>query len=89
METIKTLKDLYKYPGFRPYAKLESHPLDTNGYVITLHRRQKKVPAPAAGPLSLDIETVEHTQCVTFQQVPPTSIFGLNTGGFTVPGAML
>jgi len=42
MKTIKTLRDLYIFPGFRARSTLKSHPEDTNGYIISLERRQKK-----------------------------------------------
>ena len=42
MKTIKTLRDLYIFSGFRARSTLKSHSEDPNGYIITLERRQKK-----------------------------------------------
>jgi hypothetical protein len=49
MKTTHTLKDLYSFPGFRARATLRKHPSDAGGRVVTLERRQKKVPAVVAG----------------------------------------
>ena len=40
--TKKTMRDLYKFPGFRARATLKPHPEDEEGYIVTLDRRQKK-----------------------------------------------
>ncbi len=42
MKAKITLKDLYRFPGFRPLSTLVKHPHDPKGYVLTLQRRQKK-----------------------------------------------
>jgi hypothetical protein len=39
---MTTLKDLYRFPGFRPLSRLRPHSQDPKGYVLTLQRRQKK-----------------------------------------------
>ena len=39
---MTTLKDLYRFPGFRPLSQLRPHPQDPKGYILKLHRRQKK-----------------------------------------------
>ena len=42
METIKTLKDIYSFPGFRARATLKPHQKDPKGRIVRLERRQKK-----------------------------------------------
>ena len=42
METIKTLRDIYSFPGFRARARLRPHPKDPEGCIVRLERRQKK-----------------------------------------------
>jgi hypothetical protein len=48
METIKTLRDIYSFPGFRARATLKPHPKDPDGRIVRLERRQKKQSALAA-----------------------------------------
>jgi hypothetical protein len=48
METIKTLKDIYSFPGFRARARLKPHSKDPGGRIVKLERRQKKLFALAA-----------------------------------------
>lgn len=43
MKTIKTLRDVYSFPGFRARCTLKPHPQDTGGYIVKLERRQKKL----------------------------------------------
>lgn len=47
MKTIKTLRDVYSFPGFRARATLKPHQKDTGGYIVKLERRQKKLSALA------------------------------------------
>src|SRR5450759_2625162 len=49
MKTKKTLRDLDKCPGFRARATLKPHPEDTEGYIVTLERRQKKTVCSGCG----------------------------------------
>ncbi len=39
---IQHIKDAYRYPGFRPLARVRRHPTITEGRVVTLVRRGKK-----------------------------------------------
>ena len=48
MKTIKTLRDVYSFPGFRARAMLKSHPQDPDGRIVRLVRYQKKQSAPVA-----------------------------------------
>ena len=59
METKKTFRDVYSFPGFRARATLKPHPEDTNGYIVRLERRQKKQSVPAVAQRGQDSETVE------------------------------
>jgi hypothetical protein len=45
METIKTLRDIYSFPGFRARARLKPHLKDPGGRIVRLERRQKKLSA--------------------------------------------
>ena len=42
MKAKITLKDMFRFPGFRPLSALVKHPYDPKGYVLTLKRRQRK-----------------------------------------------
>lgn len=61
METKKTLRDIYKFPGFRVRAALKPHPHDPEGYIVRLERRQKKRPVPAAAKQFQALGTGERT----------------------------
>lgn len=39
---IQHIKDAFRYPGFRPLARVRSHPSIPDGRVVTLVRRGKK-----------------------------------------------
>jgi hypothetical protein len=76
-----TLKDMYRFPGFRPLATLVKHPDDPKGYVLTLNRRQKKLCAPVAEKRFTDSGVAGYTEYVTWMPVTPIFIWTLNTGG--------
>lgn len=61
METKKTLRDMYKTPGFRVRATLKPHPHDPEGYIIRLERRQKKRSVPDAVKQFQALEIGERT----------------------------
>lgn len=42
MNTKKTFKDLYSFPGFKAKARLKPHPNRQGAMVVTLNRCQKK-----------------------------------------------
>jgi hypothetical protein len=42
MPTPQQIRDLYRFPGFVPLARLQVHPHDPQGVVLTLRRRRKK-----------------------------------------------
>jgi hypothetical protein len=81
MKAQITLKDLYRFPGFRPLAKLVKHPYDPRGHVLTLKRRQKKLCALVAEKRFADSGVAGYTEYVTWMPVTPISIWTLNTGG--------
>ena len=49
MEKKIYIRDLYRLEGFRAHATMKPHPEDSNGWIITLERRQKKQSARHAG----------------------------------------
>ena len=65
MKAKITLKDMYRFPGFRPLATLVKHPYDPKGYVLTLKRRQKKLCAPVAEKRFTDSGVAGYTEYVT------------------------
>ena len=85
MRTIKTLRDLYTFPGFRARATLKPHPDDSQGYIITLERRQKKLFVPAVAQFHQAIVTVGLIRCVTLMLEQPTSILSLSIAFVACP----
>jgi hypothetical protein len=81
MRTIKTLRDLYNFPGFRARAMLKPHPEDKEGYIATLERRQKKLSVPAAAKYCQVIVTGELILCETWMPGQPISILNLSIAG--------
>ncbi len=80
MKAKITLKDMYRFPGFRPLSALVKHPYDPKGYVLILTRRQKKPRALVAVKRFADSGVAEYTACVTWMPVTPISIWTSNTG---------
>ncbi len=81
MRTKNTLRDLYRFPGFRARATLKPHPEDPEGCIITLERRQKKRSVPAAVERHQAIGIGGLTGCGTWMPEQPASILSLNTAG--------
>lgn len=81
METIKTLRDVYNFPGFRARATLKPHPKDLNGRILRLQRRQKKQSALAAVWRYQAFETDALTWYEIWMPVQPTYILFLSTAG--------
>ncbi len=81
MKTKNTLRDLYKFPGFRARATLRSHPEDPEGYIVTLERRQKKRSVPAAVQRHQAIGTVELIWCETWVPEQLASILNSSIAG--------
>lgn len=81
MKTKNTLRDLYKFPGFRARATLKSHPGDTGGCIVTLERRQKKQSVQAAVKQYQVSEIAEHMWCETWMPEQPASILHSSIAG--------
>jgi hypothetical protein len=87
MKPPKTIKDLYSFPGFEALLTLQEVPEDPGARVITLRRRQKKVPAPVAGIRSAVFTTAKSIASGIFPE--PAFGYGLNsnTDGLNATGA--
>ena len=84
METIKTLRDIYNFPGFRARARLKPHPKDPEGRIVRLERRQKKQSALDAVGRYQAFETDELTWPETWMPVQPTYTLNSSTAGLPV-----
>jgi hypothetical protein len=82
MKTKNTLRDLYKFPGFRARATLKLHPEDTEGCIVTLERRQKKQSVPAVVQRHQAIVIGELIRCETWMPEQPASILSSSIAGF-------
>ena len=87
METIKTLRDIYSFPGFRARAKLKPHPKDPGGRIVTLERRQKKQSAPVAVMRYQVFETGDFTWSETWTPGQPAYTLNLSIDGSPVHAA--
>jgi len=81
METKHTLRDLYKFPGFRARATLKPHPEDPEGYIVILERRQKKRSVPVAVQRHQTIGTGELIGFETWMPEQPASILSSSIAG--------
>jgi len=81
MKTKNTLRDLYKFPGFRVRATLKPHPEDPEGCIITLERRQKKRSVPAAVQRHQAIGIGERMWYETWMPEQPASILRSSIAG--------
>ena len=84
METIKTLRDVYNFPGFRARATLKPHLKDLNGRILRLQRRQKKQSALAAVWRYQAFETDAIMWYETWMPGQPASTLNSNTAGLPV-----
>lgn len=84
MKTKNTLRDLYKFPGFRARATLKPHPEDTEGCIVTLERRQKKRFVPAAVQQHQAIGIGELIWYETWMPDQPASILSSSIAGLPV-----
>ena len=87
MKAKNTLRDLYKFPGFRARATLKSHPEDPEGYIVTLERRQKKLFVPAAVQRHQAIGIGELIGCGTWMPEQPAFILNLSIAGLPAHNA--
>ena len=83
-----TLKDLYRFPGFRPLSWLHPDPIDTKGYILTLQRRQKKQYVHAVAKHFVDIDLVGSTEYAILMRGMPTSTLNFNTVGLNARTVM-
>ncbi len=81
METIKTLRDIYSFPGFRALARLKPHPKDPEGRIVRLKRRQKKLSALYAVGWSQAFEIDEPMWSEIWMQGQPAYILNSSTAG--------
>ena len=79
MKTIKTLRDVYNFPGFRARATLKAHQKDTDGYIVKLERRQKKLFALAVVKRYQVFVTDALIWFETWMLVQPAYTLNLNT----------
>ncbi|MBW2553386.1 MAG: hypothetical protein JRE20_04550 [Deltaproteobacteria bacterium] len=84
METIKTLRDIYNFPGFRARAKLKPDPKDPDGRIVRLERRQKKRFALDAVGQYQVFETDELTWSETWMPGQPAYTLNSSTAGLPV-----
>lgn len=89
METIKTLRDIYNFPGFRARAKLKPDPKDPDGRIVKLERRQKKRFALDAVGQYQVFETDELTWSETWMPGQPAYTLNSSTAGLPVRIAKL
>jgi succinate dehydrogenase/fumarate reductase-like Fe-S protein len=82
MEKKKHLRDLYCYPGFRGRATMKPHPEDSNGWIITLDRRQKKQFVQFAAQRHAVFGIEECIGCGTWMPEQRTSTLSLNIVGW-------
>jgi len=79
-----TLKDLYRFPGFRPLSRLRQHPQDQKGYILTLQRRQKKQYAHAVAKQFVVFDLIASTGYVILTQGMLTYTLNSTTVGWHV-----
>jgi len=84
MVTIKTLRDIYGFRGFRACARLKPHPEDPDGCIVRLERRQKKQSAQNAVGRYQALETDEPTWSETWMPGQPAYILSSSTVGLPV-----
>ena len=84
MKTKNTLRDLYKFTGFRASAMLKSHPEDTDGCIVTLEHRQKKQFVPAAVQRHQAIGIGELIWYETWVPDQPVSILSSSIAGLPI-----
>lgn len=89
MEKKTYIRDLYRFEGFRARATMERHTEDSNGWIITLERRQKKQSAQHAGQRLAAIVIGACIKCGTWIPGKRTSTLSLNIVGSIVPGVEL
>ena len=87
MEKKQYIRDLYRFEGFRARATMKPHPEDSNGWIITLDRRQKKQFVQRVAQRYSVLGTEGCIRCGTWMPAQRTFILSLNIAGLTAHGA--
>jgi hypothetical protein len=83
MEKKTYIRDLYRFEGFRARATMKPHPDDSNGWIITLDRRQKKQLVQCAGQGQPVFGIEGYIRYGIWTPAQRTSILNLNIVGST------
>jgi hypothetical protein len=86
MEKKTYIRDLYRVEGFRARATMKHHPEDSNGWIISLERRQKKQSAQHAGQRRRGFGIAGFTKCGIWMPEQHTSTWSLNIVGSSALG---
>jgi hypothetical protein len=86
---MTTLKDLYRFSGFRPLSRLKPHPHDPKGYVLKLQRRQKKQYVHAVAHQFMGFDRVAATKYGILILGVPTYTLSSHTVGSNARSVML
>jgi hypothetical protein len=86
MEKKQYIRDLYRFKGFRGRATIKPHPEDSNGWIITLDRRQKKQFVQHAAQRHPVSGIEGYIRCGTWMPAQRTFILSLNIAGWTAHG---
>jgi succinate dehydrogenase/fumarate reductase-like Fe-S protein len=86
MEKKQYIRDLYRFEGFRARATIKPHPEDSNGWVITLDRRQKKQFVQHAAQRYSVLGIADCIRCGTWMLAQRTFILSLNIAVWTAHG---
>jgi hypothetical protein len=86
MEKKQYIRDLYRFEGFRARATMQPHPEDSNGWIITLDRRQKKQFVQRVAQRYSVLGIAGCIRCGTWMLAQRTSILSLNIAGLTAHG---
>lgn len=89
MEKKTFIRDLYRLEGFRARATMQPHPEDSNGWIITLDRRQKKQSAQHAEQRHTDIGIAGFIKCGIWILEQRISTLSLNIVGLIAPSVEL
>jgi hypothetical protein len=87
MKTNETLKGLYSFPGFKALQQIKPHWKDPDARIVTLKRRQKKVPVPVANISNWDIMTAGGIASGTYPVPAHGFMLSLSTAVSSVGGA--
>jgi len=88
MEKKQYIRDLYRFEGFRARATIKPHPKDSNGWIITLDRRQKKQFVQHAAQRYSVLGIAGCIRFGTWMPAPRTFILSSNIAGLTAHGAV-